>query len=125
MFASYIHLQVMPQRNKWQHCPVYQYSTCTPPQSGTIHLFVSLTCSKAGLGGVDKQGLQQKRLAARRHKTTYAYDFPSVFGNALREQWTARAVAGEGGAQPKGERQSKGYSVLQPQILAFASMYLG
>ena len=48
------------------------------------------------------EGLQQKRLAARRHKTTYAYDFPSVFGNALRELWTARAVAGEPGTAPKG-----------------------
>ena len=46
--------------------------------------------------------LQQKRLAARRHKTTYCYDFPSVFQNALRERWTERAVAGEPGAPPKG-----------------------
>ena len=44
--------------------------------------------------------LQQKRLAARRHKTTYCYDFPSVFGNALREAWTARAAAGEPNAVP-------------------------
>lgn len=49
------------------------------------------------------EGLQQKRLAARRHKTTYAYDFPTVFGNALRELWTARAIAGEPGIVPKGE----------------------
>lgn len=48
------------------------------------------------------EGLQQKRLAARRHKTTYAYDFPTVFGNALRELWTARAIAGEPCAVPKG-----------------------
>lgn len=46
------------------------------------------------------QRLQQKRLAARRHKTTYCYDFPSVFGNALREAWAARAAAGEPGAVP-------------------------
>jgi len=44
--------------------------------------------------------LQQKRLAARRHKTTYCYDFPSVFGNALREAWAARAAAGEPNAVP-------------------------
>jgi hypothetical protein len=50
------------------------------------------------------EGLQQKRLAARRHKTTYAYDFPTVFGNALRELWTARAIAGEPCAVPKGAR---------------------
>ena len=54
------------------------------------------------------EGLQQKRLAARRHKTTYAYDFPSVFGNALRELWTARAVAGEPGTAPKGAARRHG-----------------
>jgi len=47
-------------------------------------------------------GLQQKRLAARRHKTTYCYDFPSVFGTALRDIWTARAVSGEPGSMPQG-----------------------
>ena len=47
--------------------------------------------------------LQQKRLAARRHKTTFCYDFPSVFQNALREAWTDRAVAGEPGEAPRGE----------------------
>jgi hypothetical protein len=30
------------------------------------------------------QRLQQKRLAARRHTTTYCYDFPAVFESALR-----------------------------------------
>ncbi|GMH43409.1 hypothetical protein BSKO_11331 [Bryopsis sp. KO-2023] len=44
--------------------------------------------------------LQQKRLAARRHQTTYCYDFPKVFGNALREIWVARAADGEPGAVP-------------------------
>ena len=39
--------------------------------------------------------LQQKRLAARRHKTTFAYDFPSVFGNALRKIWLDRDSSGE------------------------------
>ena len=34
----------------------------------------------------------------------YAYDFPTVFGNALREVWTARAIAGEPGSVPKGAR---------------------
>ncbi|CAK0731625.1 hypothetical protein CVIRNUC_000020 [Coccomyxa viridis] len=48
------------------------------------------------------EGMQQKRLAARRHKTTYAYDFPTVFGNALREIWTTRAISGEPGSVPKG-----------------------
>jgi len=41
------------------------------------------------------QPLQQKRLAARRHNTTYCYDFPSVIDNALRGIWAARAAAGE------------------------------
>jgi acetyl-CoA carboxylase/biotin carboxylase 1 len=48
--------------------------------------------------------LQQKRLAARRHKTTYCYDFPAVFENALREIWAARAAAGEPGAVPPAGR---------------------
>ena len=39
--------------------------------------------------------LQQKRLAARRHKTTFAYDFPSVFANALRKIWMDRDASGE------------------------------
>lgn len=46
------------------------------------------------------EGLQQKRLAARRHKTTFCYDFPAVFENALRQTWAARAAAGEPGAVP-------------------------
>lgn len=41
------------------------------------------------------EALQQKRLAARRHQTTFCYDFPSVFANALRQAWAARAAAGE------------------------------
>ena len=48
------------------------------------------------------EALQQKRLAARRHKTTYCYDFPSVFSNALRQAWLARAIAGEPGDAPRG-----------------------
>lgn len=44
--------------------------------------------------------LQQKRLEASRHQTTYCYDFPKVFGNALREIWAARAADGEPGAVP-------------------------
>lgn len=35
------------------------------------------------------QRLQQKRLSARRHNTTYCYDFPAVFESALR--WAAGA----------------------------------
>jgi len=44
--------------------------------------------------------LQLKRLAARRHKTTYCYDFPAVFENALRQMWAARALAGEPNSVP-------------------------
>lgn len=49
------------------------------------------------------EDLQCKRLAARRHKTTYVYDYPSVFSNALKGLWTRRAEAGEPGDIPKGE----------------------
>lgn len=56
------------------------------------------------------EGLQQKRLAARRHKTTYCYDFPSVFGTALRDMWTMRSVSGEPGAMPQGFFSSFGSS---------------
>ncbi|KAF6253758.1 carboxyl transferase domain-containing protein [Scenedesmus sp. NREL 46B-D3] len=41
------------------------------------------------------ENLQVKRLSARRFNTTYCYDFPSVFENALRSTWAARAAAGE------------------------------
>ncbi|KAL4426359.1 hypothetical protein ABPG77_004653 [Micractinium sp. CCAP 211/92] len=44
--------------------------------------------------------LQQKRLAARRHRTTYCFDFPAVFEDALRQLWAQRAAAGEPGAVP-------------------------
>ena len=57
------------------------------------------------------EGLQQKRLAARRHKTTYCYDFPSVFGTALRDIWSTRAVAGEPGTMPQGIPR---FSTLKP-----------
>ncbi len=44
--------------------------------------------------------LQHKRLAARRHRTTYCYDFPAVFEDALRETWARRAALGEPCAVP-------------------------
>lgn len=47
--------------------------------------------------------LQQKRLAARRHKTTYCYDFPSVFQTALRDIWAVRTMNGEPGNKPAGK----------------------
>lgn len=39
---------------------------------------------------------QIKRLAARRHNTTYCYDFPTVFENALRDVWCACGAGGRG-----------------------------
>eukprot|EP00884_Botryococcus_braunii_P014175 jgi/Botrbrau1/22759/Bobra.0132s0090.2 len=47
------------------------------------------------------EDLQCKRLAARRHKTTYVYDYPSVFTNALKGMWIRRSEAGEPGHLPK------------------------
>ncbi|KAK9805253.1 hypothetical protein WJX72_008860 [[Myrmecia] bisecta] len=54
---------------------------------------------------VPLEPLQQKRLAARRHKTTFAYDFPSAFDNALREIWAAHiaATAGHLSSMPAGK----------------------
>lgn len=44
--------------------------------------------------------LQLKQMAARRHKTTYCYDFPAVFEHALTQLWAQRAAAGEPDAAP-------------------------
>ena len=44
--------------------------------------------------------LQLKQMAARRHKTTYCYDFPAVFEHALNQLWARRAAAGEPDATP-------------------------
>lgn len=38
--------------------------------------------------------LQQRRLQARRHSTTYCYDFPAVFENALRSMWADHEASG-------------------------------
>jgi hypothetical protein len=48
------------------------------------------------------QDLQCKRLAARRHKTTFVYDYPSVFGNALKGLWLQREKDGQPGTVPSG-----------------------
>ena len=84
---------------------------CDPvvPSANTLNCGVSETSTRStghldGTSVLDTYPplapLQQKRLAARRHKTTYCYDFPSVFGNALREAWATRAAAGEPNAVP-------------------------
>lgn len=44
--------------------------------------------------------LQLKQMAARRHKTTYCYDFPAVFEHALMQVWAQRAASGEPDAVP-------------------------
>lgn len=79
---------------------VYQESM----QSGTS-VYLSRHTPPGSSGAYDKtpilaaypplEQLQQKRLAARRHKTTFAYDFPSVFANALRKIWVDRDANGE------------------------------
>jgi len=68
-------------------------------------IYLSRHTSKGKAGAFDNtpilspypplEQLQQKRLAARRHKTTFAYDFPNVFGNALRKVWVHRDASGE------------------------------
>jgi hypothetical protein len=76
--------------------------------TATGPLFTVSSCLSAGpLAGtpilapyLPLEALQRKRLAARRHKTTFCYDFPSVFGNALRQAWDARAAAGEPDSGP-------------------------
>lgn len=80
------------------------HASCTEPAPG-LHIPTGIICSGAlakhmsivsyRLSCSQSQPLQQKRLAARRHNTTYCYDFPSVFDNALRGIWAARAAAGE------------------------------
>ena len=47
----------------------------------------------------------------------YAYDFPTVFGNALRELWTARAIAGEPGSVPKGAHSCQRGPLAVPETL--------
>lgn len=58
------------------------------------------------------QPLQKNRLAARRHNTTYCYDFPSVFDNALRGIWAARAAAGEPQSVPPPGKLVEAYELV-------------
>lgn len=44
--------------------------------------------------------LQQRRLQARRHSTTYCYDFPAVFEDALRSMWAEYEASA--GHRPQG-----------------------
>lgn len=81
----------------------------TKGQNGEVRIYKSIPDGST-LGPLDLQPilkpygslnlLQRKRLEARRHQTTYCYDFPQVFGNALREIWAARAANGEPDAVP-------------------------
>lgn len=73
------------------------------------------------------EDLQCKRLAARRHKTTYVYDYPSVFANALKGMWIRRIETGEPAQLPKGEREhQKGIFVERESITwsLFARMFV-
>lgn len=58
------------------------------------------------------QPLQKNRLTARRHNTTYCYDFPSVFENALRGIWAARANAGEPQSVPPPGKLVEAYELV-------------
>ncbi|PSC75189.1 acetyl-carboxylase 1-like [Micractinium conductrix] len=60
------------------------------------------------------ESLQQKRLAARRHATTYCYDFPAVFEDALRQEWARRAAAGEPGAVPPAGKLLEVHELVMP-----------
>lgn len=66
--------------------------------------FTFLTIAARALLLTLPQNLQVKRLSARRFNTTYCYDFPSVFENALRSTWAARAAAGEPQSVPPAGR---------------------
>ncbi|RMZ54549.1 hypothetical protein APUTEX25_002124, partial [Auxenochlorella protothecoides] len=55
----------------------------------------ALEAAENVLAGYDADVPAVRRLTARRHRTTYAYDFPAVFENALRMAWLERAAAGE------------------------------
>ncbi|KAK9790754.1 hypothetical protein WJX73_002279 [Symbiochloris irregularis] len=59
--------------------------------------------------------LQRRRLAAKRHRTTYCYDFPSVFNTALRDIWTARSASGEPGSMPSGRLVEAEELVMAPE----------
>lgn len=59
--------------------------------------------------------LQQKRLGARRHKTTYCYDFPAVFEDALRQLWAQRAAAGEPNAVPPAGKLLEAQELVAPR----------
>ncbi|KAL4859471.1 Acetyl-CoA carboxylase 1 [Chlorella vulgaris] len=67
------------------------------------------------------ESLQQKRLAARRHRTTYCYDFPAVFEDALRTLWAARAAAGEPNAVPPSGKLLEVQELVPPAGAAPAS----
>ena len=78
----------MYQEGQESGTTLYQ-SRFSPAESGPLHetpILAPYTPFEA---------LQQKRLVARRHKSTFAYDFPNVFANALRKIWLEREANGE------------------------------
>lgn len=62
------------------------------------------------------EALQQKRLAARRHKSTFAYDFPNVFANALRKIWLDRQASGEPDGPLPGEAVLSMTAIVTPLL---------
>lgn len=85
---------------------IYRESTAHPLEYVSVH---GKSEVKGPLAGVHIMApyeplelSHQKRLAARRHKTTYCYDFPSVLQTALRDIWNTRAMNGEPGIMPAG-----------------------
>ena len=89
------------QEGAGNHPQVYASVHAGLPSAGPLHN-QSLLSAYGPL-----EHLQQKRLAARLHKTTFCYDFPRVFENALREVWDARAAAGEPESIMPGETSPK------------------
>lgn len=80
---------------------VYQSSQSPTQSAGPLHGSPTLAPY------TPFEALQQKRLAARRHKSTFAYDFPNVFANALQTIWLERQANGEpDGPLPGQLRQS-------------------
>lgn len=104
--------------------PIYSSATAAAPGGGGLGEAGPLAGTPLLAGYPALAGLQQKRLAARRHRTTYCYDFPSVFENALRGAWAARAAAREpGGPPPATHRLVEAQEMVVPAeaAAAFAS----
>jgi acetyl-CoA carboxylase / biotin carboxylase 1 len=58
--------------------------------------------------------LQQRRLHARRHATTYCYDFPAVFENALQSLWADYKLRGGSELPPSAALVEATELILEP-----------